>query len=45
MAFNLERWDRTTMTTFEQYKAALVFNEDIFVNLDPKSKYIKQGCW
>ena len=45
MAFNLEKWDKATMTTMDQYKAVLVFNEDIFVNLDPKSKYIKQGYW
>ncbi len=44
VAYNMERWDRATMTTLDQYTAVALAG-DVVGNLDDNREWVESGYW
>lgn len=44
VAYNMERWDRATMTTMDQFNAVALAG-DVVANLDDNREWIDSGYW
>ncbi len=45
LAFNMDRWDRETMTTVDQFMAVAVDGVDVVRNLSANREWVESGHW